>query len=334
MAELGVKGLSVLEVFSLFEGSISSENEPVGLILCLPFNDYAKSKSRSGALRDTAAAQPEGANSMFFCNQVIANACGTIALMHVIMNVNRDPTGPQCPGFDLGPELSRHLDFVEPLQPSVRGLCLSNDMFLRRVHNGFGNLPASMDFADEPVTVAEPEPSTTARSKRKKAADTDGDAAAAADTITQMLDSAFHFVALIPFHGRLWELDGLRADPTDLGTLPPADTKPWYNVALELIASRIDLDNPPDLNLLAIVPDPVPKLTKTAAAAEAEAAARELRHEKELRAQYEGERIRANFNYLPFYHDFLAEVAAERERSDVVARAIEEGFQAAEDKTK
>lgn len=50
-------------------------------------------------------------------------------------------------------------------------------------------------------------------------------------------EDTYHFVGYVPIDGRLYELDGLREGPIDLGAIPQ-DTD-WINVVRPIIEKRI-----------------------------------------------------------------------------------------------
>lgn len=60
--------------------------------------------------------------------QTITNACATIALLNIVMNV---------PKIDLGENLSAFKAETKGLKPAYRGRRLGRDDFIRNIHNSF-----------------------------------------------------------------------------------------------------------------------------------------------------------------------------------------------------
>lgn len=103
----------------------------------------------------------------------------------------------------LGNTLTELRDFCQNFDANMKGLTLSNSEKIRTVHNSFAR-----------QTIFEFGPSPNAKS-----------------------DDVFHFVSYVPIDGRLYELDGLKPGPIDLGTVP-ADME-WTDVVKPIIEKRI-----------------------------------------------------------------------------------------------
>lgn len=77
----------------------------------------------------------------------------------------------------------------------------------------------------------------------------------------------FHFIGYVPAHGKVWELDGLKSGPLEVGELPnPGSTTGWENIvrpALRLKMQKYgafggeDFESSENIqfNLLALVQD-------------------------------------------------------------------------------
>lgn len=68
-------------------------------------------------------------------------------------------------------------------------------------------------------------------------------------------EEVFHFVTYIPIDGRLYELDGLKEGPIDLG--PVAEGQEWLNTVRPIIEKRMQKYNEGEIhfNLMAVVSD-------------------------------------------------------------------------------
>lgn len=122
---------------------------------------------------------------------------------------------------NLGPTLTAFREFSSSFDPAMKGLALSNCDQIREVHNSFARQQMfEFDFK------------TTAKD-----------------------EDVFHFVAYIPFEGRLYELDGLKDGPIDLGAI--AEGTEWTDVAKPVIQKRIQKYSEGEIlfNLLALISD-------------------------------------------------------------------------------
>lgn len=125
------------------------------------------------------------------------------------------------PDVKLGKTLSEFKEFCTSFDPLNKGLTLSNAAQIRSVHNSFAR-----------QTLFELD---------NKKANKDED--------------VFHFVGYIPIDGRLYELDGLKSGPIDLG--PVGDDQDWLNVVRPIIGKRMEKYSEGEIhfNLMAIVSD-------------------------------------------------------------------------------
>nr|CAG4641887.1 EOG090X0A33 [Eurycercus lamellatus] len=125
------------------------------------------------------------------------------------------------PDLHLGATLGDFKEFTQTFDGNMKGLALSNSDTIRAVHNSFAR-QTLFEFDS-------------------KASSKDED--------------TYHFVGYVTVDGRLYELDGLKEGPIDLGAVPPeAD---WIDVVRPIIEKRIQRYSEGEIhfNLMAIVPD-------------------------------------------------------------------------------
>ncbi|KAG8519821.1 Ubiquitin carboxyl-terminal hydrolase isozyme L5 [Galemys pyrenaicus] len=120
----------------------------------------------------------------------------------------------------LGETLSEFKEFSQSFDAAMKGLALSNSDVIRQVHNSFAR--QQMFEFDAKTTAKE--------------------------------EDAFHFVSYVPVNGRLYELDGLREGPIDLGACNQDD---WISAVRPVIEKRIQKYSEGEIrfNLMAIVSD-------------------------------------------------------------------------------
>lgn len=228
------------------------------------------------------------------------------------------------PELRLGAELANFKEFTLPLPADVRGMALENSETIRSVHNSF----------------ARPDPFV---SESKEATDD---------------DEVYHFVAYVPVAGRLYELDGLKPGPIDLG--PVEDPAEWTERARPAIQARMQKYSQREIrfNLLALVRDRRLALADRLSALQARAdelgaagaggmevdgaeeelasvreqrarAERELAAEHETRQQWTTENVRRRHNYVPFALELLKALAEKDELGGLLEKGREDALNAA-----
>lgn len=103
----------------------------------------------------------------------------------------------------LGHTLTELKEFCQGFDANMKGLTISNSPVIRTVHNSFA---------------------------RQQLFEFD-------KSLANKNEDVFHFVSYVPIDGRLYELDGLKQGPIDLGSIP-ADTD-WTDVVRPIIEKRI-----------------------------------------------------------------------------------------------
>ncbi|OAA56981.1 26S proteasome-associated ubiquitin [Niveomyces insectorum RCEF 264] len=186
LENLGVKNVQFEELLSLDPQALAELSPVYGVIFLFKFPTNAPYVGEGGAPRD-GQFDYDAAERLFFARQTIQNACGTQALLSVLLNKTDDGGGTTSDtSVDVGAHLRTFREFAMALPPDLRGEALSNDELIRDVHNSFAK---SSPFVDE--------------TQRTAGADDSED--------------VFHFIAYTAVNGRLYELDGLQPAPIDHG---------------------------------------------------------------------------------------------------------------------
>ncbi|KAI9831016.1 MAG: hypothetical protein M1819_005254 [Sarea resinae] len=136
---LGVKDVQFEELISL-DPSLLEQLSPVYGVIFLfkyPTGEKPSSVPQDGTF-DHAAAE-----NMFFAAQTIQNACGTQALLSVLLNKEDE--------IEIGEQMREFKEFTAAFPPDLRGEALSNSSLIRDVHNTFAR---SSPFIDETQRTA------------------------------------------------------------------------------------------------------------------------------------------------------------------------------------
>lgn len=195
------------------------------------------------------------------------------------------------PDVKLGKTLQEFKEFSADFDPTMKGLALSNSDDIRTVHNSFSRQSVfefDAKFAKED-------------------------------------DDVFHFVAYVPFKGRLYELDGLREGPLDHGAI--AEGADWVSAVRPIIEARISKYQAGEIhfNLMAVIQDKLDNYQKQLQSCVDENAATEFRmkimEEEELRKKWHRENVRRRHNYLPFIVELLKQLASNEQLLPVYEKA-------------
>jgi ubiquitin carboxyl-terminal hydrolase L5 len=207
---IGVKGVQVDEIIDL--DVLEGDSEPVyGLIFLFKYMQNSGYKPNVLTTWD-----PE----LFFAKQEVQNACATQAILGILLN-NEDK-------LDIGQTLKELKSFTMEMDPTLRGLAISNSEKIKIEHNKFSH----------------PEPFIFTKTKAE-----DG-------------DDVFHFVSYIHFKNSIYEIDGLRSGPILIEE--NVKNEEWIKKVKPSIINRINLyeKNEIKFNLLALVPDRLEKAKK------------------------------------------------------------------------
>jgi len=235
------------------------------------------------------------------------------------------------PEVDIGEELQNFKKFTMDFPPEMKGLAISNSELIRTVHNSFSR-PEPFVFGGKSIEKDE---------------------------------DLYHFISYIHFDGHLWELDGLKGGPIDLGVCTAGD---WVDKVRPVIQKRIEkyAKNEIRFNLLAVVGNKKQIYTqelenweKTVLALEGRSAVQEgdaqamqvddtsspeelkqkiqrgrdeierlqqkIAAEEEKYKNWKAENIRRKHNYIPFLVNLLRILADKGELMPLVQKAKERG---------
>ncbi|KAI1438139.1 cysteine proteinase [Xylaria sp. CBS 124048] len=238
LQDLGSKDLKVQEVFSLDEMTLAALPKPVyGLVFLY---EWTNEDELMGSRQNC----PE---NLWFGNQTTMNACATVALMNIIMNIH---------AIKLGDELEEFREMTRAMPPPHRGHALDTNDFIRGIHNSVARrkdlLAEDMSLGnsfEERVKKRRIIPKKKRSSKSKNRDQGRG---------------GYHYIAFVYVDGQVWELDGLESMPLCIGPPENDEGNGWLSVASQAIQRRMmHPDNEfLSFNLLAICQSPLLALSE------------------------------------------------------------------------
>ncbi|CAK4699998.1 hypothetical protein LEN26_005570 [Aphanomyces euteiches] len=231
---------------------------------------------------------------LFFAKQVISNACATQAILSILLNLESSYVA-------LGDTLTDFKAFTREFPSDLKGLAISNSDTIRTVHNSFTRA--------EPFVIEE--------SKRPVKDD----------------DDVYHFVAYVPFQGKVYELDGLAEGPVCLGDVLSLEPTAWLNVATPVIQRRIEKYASSEIrfNLMGLVrnrihlaQDSIGALLEQeqtpAVIGQIQSWQQCIAAEEQKRANWKKENLRRKHNYVPFVIKLL-QILAKKGQLDPLLQA-------------
>jgi ubiquitin carboxyl-terminal hydrolase L5 len=306
---LGAQGLQVVELYDI-EPWASDHLHPIyGLVFCFLWrkdNDVLPKKKPDGSEdgEDDSA-------KLWFANQLSDDACASMAILNVLLNVEegevdvgerlrefRNETermsspvrrapisllvgylnpvavdegagGFKCPFHSTGTQQSRSVGASTPSPPRLLNWDHPRPADIRGATNALA-IKTLEDTAKAERSMKPPPAKRRklATPKRKKPVNPDAD-------LNQ--EEAYHFIGYVPFRGKVWELDGLKSGPVEVGEVPAPSSpsgsgaavhRNWMDVVRPVLRMKMRKYGGGDVetgsirfNLLAIAKDQFCKLS-------------------------------------------------------------------------
>ncbi|KAL2916808.1 hypothetical protein HK105_203587 [Polyrhizophydium stewartii] len=277
---IGIRGVEVQEVFTLDPDELKAMQPIHGLIFLFQWGDTDSKQS------EIAAQDGQIPENVFFINQarrasaVVQNACATQALISIALN---------CHSLDLDDSLKAFKEFSAEMTPAVGLYARPGFEQLPVAENGAQQLcQTDMPVLHYPMPTKKVEEPRRKKSKPSESDDSDessdDDAGNASDFEKSTKSSrkrrpknaskarkgkrakeendeaedeghdgfGFHFIGYLPIDGVVWELDGLKRAPRDLGPVPANGD--WVRVVVKTLEEKMASDSL-EFNLLALVTD-------------------------------------------------------------------------------
>jgi ubiquitin carboxyl-terminal hydrolase L5 len=290
LSDIGCKGVQLEELWSLDDDTLNALNQTGEIYGLIFLFQYRLKSDTEGSTESTheMLSEEQIPESLFFAHQVTTNACATQAILSVVLN--------QGEKVELGPTLEEFKEFTASFPPSLKGVAIASSEPIKKAHNAFGRTDA---FLNDGKFV----------SRRS------------------FKEDVFHFVAYIPQHGAVYELDGLQSGPIVVGRLSDDDqlslpTK-WLSVAREAIQNRMEGDAI-KFNLMAVIKDKRLGLTEMIDKDPSnEGLVHQLEMEEEKRKHWTLENQRRRHNYVPLCVSMLKELARANKLPELVDEAKE-----------
>ncbi|KAK5175534.1 uncharacterized protein LTR77_000673 [Saxophila tyrrhenica] len=216
---LGVRNVQFEELISLDPESLQ-QLSPIGVIFLFKYPTGEKAPKDKPLDGDFDYAAVEASEQpVWFAAQTIQNACGTQALLSVLLN----KANPE-DGVEIGSTLKDFKDFTSAFPADLRGEALSNSDPIREVHNSFAR---SSPFVSDETKIATED------------------------------DDVYHFIAYTSINSTLYEIDGLQPAPIRHGDVGACPKEIFADAVVPVLQRRIERYPATEIrfNLLAMCED-------------------------------------------------------------------------------
>ncbi|KAK1231371.1 hypothetical protein PQX77_005513 [Marasmius sp. AFHP31] len=219
---LGIKNIELVELYDIEPWAVD-HLQSHGLILCFSWKKDKDSQDHRSHPDDS---QNDPSEQVWFANQLSDDACASHAILNVLFNCDSD-------NVDVGEDLATFREETRDMSGVMKGLAISSSHLIRKAHNSLAR-PADLRGAQNTIALT----SLTARKKTLKSATAKtstkpkqntktttkgGTTKAAKKNEEKEKDSeeeeAYHFIGYVPAYGKVWELDGFKSHPLEVGEL-------------------------------------------------------------------------------------------------------------------
>uniref|UniRef100_A0A7S1YJP4 Ubiquitin carboxyl-terminal hydrolase n=1 Tax=Grammatophora oceanica TaxID=210454 RepID=A0A7S1YJP4_9STRA len=289
LEEVGVKNVQLEEIYSLGDDESLAALQELGPIYGFIFLFQWKNDKggNTGQTKKPALTEDQSPPGLFFAKQVTTNACATQALLSVVMNSTSSDT------LELGKVLTEMKTFTASFPPDLKGEAIGASDEIRTAHNSFAPKHAFMSEGKQYTPTGD--------------------------------EDVFHFVAYLPYEGKVYELDGLQAGPIEVGEIEDGD---WMSVAKTALITRMESSTAIKFNLMAVIQDKrIGLRKKLEVAVDDNEAQAQLMMEEAQRKSWLQENQRRKHNYVSLCVQLLKELASKgslRERVDDTYKAVSE----------
>ncbi|KAL0576892.1 hypothetical protein V5O48_005099 [Marasmius crinis-equi] len=231
--QLGIKNIELTELYDIEPWAVD-HLQPHGLIFCF---GWKKDKDAQDHRPHTDDFQNDPVEQVWFANQLSDDACASHAILNVLFNCDKEKV-------DIGEELSFFREETRDMSGVMKGLAVSSSHLIRKAHN---SLARPADIRGAQITLALT--SLSAQKKAAKSTTTKSQAKPKRNTKTTAKTSppkpakkkeenekesedeeAYHFIGYVPAYGKVWELDGFKSHPLEVGELSSSPAANWMDV--------------------------------------------------------------------------------------------------------